>query len=87
MFINIGDNQTVRSKEIIVIIDQSASESASMIDEMIDNKQKQSKVIGSRKKAKSIIITKDIIYLSSLSVLTLKKRSSIFSGINKAESY
>lgn len=85
MFINIGDNHTVRSREIIVIIDQNATESSSIVEKMIKNKRKQSKVIGSRKMAKSIVITNDLIYLSSLSVLTLKKRSSVFSGINKIE--
>ena len=85
MFINIGDNHTVRSREIIVIIDQNATESSSIVEKMIKNKRKQLKVIGSRKMAKSIVITNDLIYLSSLSVLTLKKRSSVFSGINKIE--
>ena len=87
MFINIGDNHTVRSREIILIIDQTATESSSIIDELLESKEKQSKVIGSRKMAKSIVITRDLIYLSSLSVLTLKKRSSVFSGINKLEAY
>ncbi len=86
MFINIGDNHTVRSREIILIIDQTATESSSIVEELIKNKRKQSKVIGLEKMAKSIVITNDLIYLSSLSVLTLKKRSSVFSGINKIES-
>jgi len=86
MFINIGDNHTVRSREIILIIDQTATESSSIVEELIKNKREQSKVIGLEKMAKSIVITNDLIYLSSLSVLTLKKRSSVFSGINKIES-
>ncbi len=87
MFINIGDNNTVRSGEIILIIDQNAPVSTPIVDEMIENKQRQSKVIGSKKMAKSVVITNDIIYLSSLSVLTLKKRASVFSIISKIETF
>lgn len=85
MFINLGDNQTVHSKEIILIIDQNATVSSSIMEEMIDNKRKQSKVIESKKVAKSVVITNDLIYFSSLSVLTLKKRSSAFSLISNNE--
>jgi len=87
MFINIGDNNTVRSREIILIIDQNATASSSIMEEMIKKKQGQSKVIGSKEKVKSVVITHDLIYLSSLSVLTLKKRSSVFSVINKIETF
>lgn len=87
MFINIGDNNTVRSREIVLIIDQNATAASSIIEEMIECKQKESKVIGSKEMAKSIVITNDLIYLSSLSVLTLKKRSSVFSVINKIETF
>lgn len=85
MFINIGDNNTVRSREIILIIDKNATESSSIMDEMVRNKQEKSKVVGSRTVAKSLVITNDLIYFSSLSVLTLKKRSRVFSVINNSK--
>ena len=87
MFINIGDNYTVRSREIILIIDQNAIISSSIMEEMVYHKQKHGKVVGSRTAAKSIVITHDLIYFSSLSVLTLKKRSSVFSVINKSKTF
>lgn len=85
MFINLGDNHTVHSKEIILIIDHNAVLSSSIMEEIIKNKRKQSKVIGSIEVAKSVVITNDLIYFSSLSVLTLKKRSSVFSVLSKSE--
>jgi phosphoribosyl 1,2-cyclic phosphodiesterase len=84
VFINLGNNNTVRSREIILIVDQNTIISSSIMEEMIESKRGTKKIIGSREFAKSVVITTDVIYFSSLSVPTLKKRSSIFTLINKS---
>lgn len=87
MFIHIGNDHVIRSRKIISIVDISVITSSSIVEELISNKMKKNKVKGPRTNAKSVIIMKDIIYFSSLSVLTLKKRSSIINMINKFEDY
>ncbi len=87
MFIHIGNNNAIRSREIITIIDYDVITSSSIMEEMIKNKKEEETVIGPVSNAKSVIITLDKIYYSSLSVPTLKKRSSISAMIKKFENY
>lgn len=53
------------------------------MEEMMEARQQ----IGSKKNAKSVVLTEDIIYLSSLSISTLTKRASLVSTINKLDDY
>lgn len=87
MFIHIGDTHVIQSKNIISIIEQNVISSSSTMEEMIDNLQKESKVHGPLKNAKSVVITNDHVYFSSLSVPTLKKRAHMTSTISKLEDY
>ena len=87
MFINLGNNNIIRSREIISIVDQSVVSSSSIMEEMMDTGKRQAKVIGSSTVAKSVVITNDSIYYSTLSVPTLKKRSSAIAMIKKFEKY
>jgi len=57
------------------------------MEEMIDNGTKENKVIGPLQDSKSIVLTREKIYYSTLSVITLKKRSSSYSMVKKAEKY
>lgn len=87
MFIHIGNGNVIRTKEIVAIIDCNLLSSSSIVDEMIEAWEKNKKVSGPRKNAKSIMLTEDHVYFSSLSVSTLKKRSSMMSTINKLDDY
>lgn len=87
MFINLESNHSLRSRDIISIMDYCVVTSSSIMEEMIDSKKNQEKVIGVKSEAKSIVITSDLIYYSSLSVPTLKKRSSLSSIVNKLDKY
>jgi len=87
MFIHIGNDHVIQSKNIISIIEQSVISSSSVMEEMIDNLQKKSKVYGPIQNAKSIVITSEYVYFSSLSVPTLKKRAKMTSTISKLEDY
>ncbi|GIO28208.1 hypothetical protein J43TS3_28190 [Ornithinibacillus bavariensis] len=44
-------------------------------------------IIGPREDAKSVVITDNQLYVSTLSVATLKKRASMISTISKLEDY
>ncbi|BAC11961.1 extracellular matrix regulator RemB [Oceanobacillus iheyensis] len=87
MFIHIGNGNVIRTKEIVAIIDCNLLSSSSIVDEMMEAWKKNKKVSGPRKHAKSIMLTEDHVYFSSLSVATLKKRSSMMSTINKLDDY
>lgn len=83
MFIHIGDGNVIRTNDIISIIDQDVISSSLVMEEMMQNV----KTAGPDTKTKSIVITTDIIYSSTLSVATLKKRASMISTISKLEDY
>lgn len=87
MFIHIGNDNVIRSRDIVSIIDCSVLESSSIMEEMIESGKKNGIVKGKSSVAKSVIITSDFIYYSSLSVLTLKKRSSIRQMVKKFKNH
>lgn len=88
MFIHIGDDQVIRSEEVVAIIDLQLVSSSVINEEMLFNQRKKKNVEEpSSDDAKSLVITKDRIYHSPLSVLTLKKRASMISTISKLEDY
>ncbi len=45
------------------------------------------KIVGPTVDAKSVVITNEQIYLSTLSVVTLKKRASMIATISKLDDY
>ncbi|SET74872.1 protein of unknown function [Oceanobacillus limi] len=85
MFIHIGNDNVIRSSDIITIIDQSIVSSSSIMEELMTEKANDIK--GPTDDVKSVVITSDIIYLSTLSVSTLKKRASMISTISKLDDY
>ncbi|WP_079529051.1 MULTISPECIES: extracellular matrix regulator RemB [Halobacillus] len=88
MFIHIGDDHVIQSKDVVTIIDYSLMSSSSIIEEMIFNQRKNKQVVETEEDhAKSIVITKDYIYFSPLSVYTLKKRANMMTTLNKLEDY
>lgn len=87
MFIHLGNDHVIQSKNIISIIEEGVISSSSIMEEMIDNLQKKSHVYGSIKNAKSVVITSENVYFSSLSVPTLKKRAKMTDTISKLKDY
>ncbi len=78
MFVHIGDDNIIRTEEVVAMIDYSLFSSSTIIEEMIFNQRKQNNVTESAyDEAKSIVITIDHIYFSSLSVSTLSKRAQL----------
>ncbi|MFG6118654.1 MULTISPECIES: extracellular matrix regulator RemB [Thalassobacillus] len=88
MFIHIGDDQVIRSKDVVAIIDHNLISSSSIIEEMIYNQRKEKNVEEMQtQEAKAIVITEDRIYFSPLSVMTLKKRANMMATLNKLEDF
>lgn len=84
LFIHIGNGNVIRSKDIVSIIDYHIISSSTIMEEMMKN---STGIIGPREDAKSVVITDNQLYVSTLSVATLKKRASMISTISKLEDY
>ncbi|MCD5325608.1 MULTISPECIES: extracellular matrix regulator RemB [Pontibacillus] len=88
MFIHIGEDHVIESGDVISIIDFELLSSSSIVEEMIQNQRLNQRVFESpNAEAKSIVITRDYIYFSPLSVFTLKKRANMTSTLNKIEDF
>lgn len=85
MFVHIGNDYVLHSKNIISIIDYNLIQSSSIIKKMMKFAKEKQKVKGAKQTAKSVVITDEYIYFSTLSVSTLKKRSSMISTINTTD--
>jgi extracellular matrix regulatory protein B len=74
MYLHVGEDVSIRSKDIIAIIDKESMNSSPFMDIFIQNQQEQ--VFNLAKGPyKSVVITLDKIYFSPFSSGTLKKRS------------
>ncbi|MCP8617199.1 extracellular matrix regulator RemB [Salirhabdus salicampi] len=88
MFIHIGEDHVIRSDDVVAIIDHALFSSSTIVEEMIMNLKKEKKVVESLyESAKSIVITDDFVYFSSLAVSTLRKRSQLAITLDKLEDY
>lgn len=88
MFIHIGEDHVIESGDVISIIDYELLNSSSIVEEMIQNQRLNQRVFESpNAEAKSIVVTKDYIYFSPLSVFTLKKRANMTSTLNNIEDF
>lgn len=87
MFIHIGNDTVIQSKDVVTIIDRNVITSSSIMENMMDNARKKEKVVGDAADTKSVVVTSDLIYFSSLSVSTLKKRASMIATISKLDDY
>lgn len=83
MFIYIGNNELIKTESIIAIIDSELSEYSEYNERLISEYRKVGKIFGSKDDAKSIIITKEEIYYSPLTTLTLKNRDALYEEMNK----
>ncbi|TFJ92299.1 extracellular matrix regulator RemB [Lentibacillus salicampi] len=87
MFIHIGDDNVIQSKDVISIIDHSVVTSSGIMEKMVEKATQQHKTFGPTDEIKSVVVTRENIYYSSLSVSTLKKRASMISTISKLDDY
>lgn len=75
MYIHVGEDILVRSKDIVAIIDKQSVRSSKMVEEFLERK-KHSVINLSKGSYKSVVITTKEIYFSPLASGTLKKRST-----------
>jgi extracellular matrix regulatory protein B len=74
MYIHIGEDHSIRLKDIITILDKESVKNSELINEFLEHHQ--DKVMNlSKNPFKSIVVTFDKVYLSPIASGTLKKRS------------
>lgn len=74
MYIHIGEDLNIRAQDVIAILDKESVNSSSFVEEFL-KRQQESVINLSKHSFKSVVITKDKVYLSPLASGTLKKRS------------
>lgn len=88
MFIDIGNGTIIQTSKIIVMIDYELVSSSGLLKEMEDKAKETNMLIDcSDDETKSLIVTTESVYLSSLSVPTLKKRTSVKAALKNLEDY
>ncbi|KYO67252.1 extracellular matrix regulator RemB [Thermovenabulum gondwanense] len=81
MFIHIGKNTVIKSRDVIAILDSSTAKSAAT-SEFLQIAKEEGFVKSEEKEGKSIIITEKNIYFSPISSITLLKRANILFDLN-----
>jgi extracellular matrix regulatory protein B len=78
MYLHVGEEITIKTKDIIAIIDQESAKASPLMDEFV-NHRKGIVFNVAKGKFKSVVITLDKVYFSPFSSGTLKKRSQVLS--------
>jgi extracellular matrix regulatory protein B len=76
MYIHIGEETIVRTREIIAILDKDSVHSSQDIQEFLRLNNRHTENL-SKNSFKSIVVTDEKIFLSPLSSATLRKRSQL----------
>ncbi|OEH91993.1 extracellular matrix regulator RemB [Bacillus solimangrovi] len=83
MFIHLGEEIVIRSKDVVAIIDGQLLESSSIMAEFIQGQEQVGRIKQvSTNNIKSIIVTKKQVYFSPLSSVTLKRRSQMITELD-----
>jgi hypothetical protein len=76
MFIHLGGQIVVQTKDLIAILDYGNKETEKKLSTFLDHSQKQESLVWiSKEETKSIVITDQYIYASPISSLTLNRRA------------
>lgn len=75
MYIHIGEDLNIRTKDIIAILDKGCVNYSELVKEFLKHHEKKIMDL-SKNPFKSVVITYDKVYLSPIASGTLKKRSS-----------
>lgn len=78
MYLHVGEDFTIKTADIIAIIDKKSLNTSPLMNEFLDY-HKQRVINVANKKFKSIVITLDNVYFSPFSSGTLRKRSTVLS--------
>ncbi len=84
MFIHIGGDTVVSTKEVISILDHQAVNTSKITKKFIDQARKSNRLIDEHvEETKSYVVTKDAIYCSPISSLTLKRRAHFVNSLDQ----
>lgn len=87
MFLHLGNGASVRAKDVIAIYDYNLFRRGDNA-KFLQKRREQCKVVRTnenRETIKSLVITKDTIYLSVISPLALKRRSRLVYDMDTSE--
>ncbi|MNN02834.1 hypothetical protein D3C81_1155040 [compost metagenome] len=78
MYIHLGGEKVIRSSELVAIFDISIEKSSKISKQFVSHAIKDKNVLRiGEEEAKSIVVTKSMVYYSPISSATLKKKTSI----------
>lgn len=78
MFIHIGGDTVVSTKEVIAILDHQTVKTSPATRKFIEDERKPKRLIAHNgEEVKSFVITTDVIYCSPISSVTLKRRAGL----------
>ncbi|MGD8190573.1 extracellular matrix regulator RemB [Brevibacillus ginsengisoli] len=84
MFIHIGGDTVVSTKEVITIIDHQSVKASKITRKFIQDELKNKILVeDDMEETKSYVITKDAIYCSPISSLTLKRRAQFMNSLDQ----
>lgn len=76
MFVHLGGDTVIRSKDVICILDRQVKEGSETTEQFLNSSEQAKQVEEISEDApKSIVITTDKIYFSPISSTTLKRRA------------
>ena len=81
MYLHLGKDTVVDLNEIIAIIDIKTIKNSRVTNEFINKAYKEGQIRSSNtKKVSSYVVTKNEVYLSSISAITLQNRANLSSA-------
>lgn len=82
VFIHLGENIVIEMKDVVAIIDGDLLKDSPILNEFVNMNHDNKKIVEiSNGTAKSIVVTKNKVYFSPLSTVTLKRRSQYVSEL------
>lgn len=76
LFLHLGEDIVLQTKEIVAIIDSNLAEESEILKEFIDVNDKKNNIVHiSDGTVKSIVLTENKVYFSPLTAVTLNRRS------------
>lgn len=78
MFVHIGGEVSIPTKQIIAIVDLETQASAESTQEFLSTAEDEGFVVHLTDKPNSFVVTESKVYLSPISALTLRKRAVEF---------
>ncbi|UFJ40456.1 DUF370 domain-containing protein [Brevibacillus humidisoli] len=83
MFLHIGGDTVVSIKDVISIVDHQSVKTSKITKKFLEDDRKTKRLVDTnQEETKSYVITKDAIYCSPISSLTLKRRAQYVNSLD-----